>query len=476
MKSRFVLCVICLIVLWPFSVYAQGLGAISRKVDQLEEKLNQLEAQQKKQAEKSESKLPQAQADKGNRGLDSLVNVLASRVESLQRSVEQIMTEKNDTTEKQLVNDMARELREIKESLRVAIAKSDSLSKKDDKKYLEVKFPVSLYGYVKLDVSYDRSWVSSGNYCRWVESTRQNDDQFNVTARQTRLGLNFAGPNDNNTKTSGKVEIDFYNDGAENKNLPMLRHAFLKVTWPKMDFSVLAGQTSDVFSPLAINTINYIAGWWVGNIGYRRPQLRLSQGVKLSKKTSMTFELAAARSIGAEAIGNPCLQGRVALSFPVVAGKKGTIGVSGHSAREENFANSWSENIDLSIPLCSKVVLEGEGWHGENLDNYLGGIGQGVKGTARHPLPIKASGGWGALNIGPLKAWQFYLGASIDDPEDSVLANSDKTQNSSVFGNCWYNVNSAVQTGFEISYWNTRYKGLGPKENLRAQWAWIYKF
>jgi hypothetical protein len=92
--------------------------------------------------------------------------------------------------------------------------------------------------------------------------------------------LNFSTPTANGIETSGKLEIDFYGGGPENKNLPMMRHAFMKLDWPKRGFSILAGQTSDVISPLVPSTVNYSVAWWVGDIGYRRPQLRLTKAFK----------------------------------------------------------------------------------------------------------------------------------------------------------------------------------------------------
>lgn len=58
------------------------------------------------------------------------------------------------------------------------------------------KVDAELYGYIKVDSSYDTARTSVGNLARWVESegTRGHDDQFNLTANQTRLGLRFKCP------------------------------------------------------------------------------------------------------------------------------------------------------------------------------------------------------------------------------------------------------------------------------------------
>lgn len=37
---------------------------------------------------------------------------------------------------------------------------------------------------------------------------------------------------------------------------------------------------------------------------------------------------------------------------------------------------SWSLNLDLKLPVTSWLLLQAEGFIGENLGTYLGGIGQ----------------------------------------------------------------------------------------------------
>jgi len=354
--------------------------------------------------------------------------------------------------------------------------KRDSLPAAPQQSFLQVKYPISFYGYIKLDGSYDGSRVSTGNYMRWVDTAGPRDAQFNITARQTRLGLNFGGPKIAKSEAGGKLEIDFYGGGEENKNSLMLRQAYMKVAWSTIDFAIVAGQTNDVISPLNPSTMNYVVNWWSGNIGYRRPQFRLTKGFGLGHNVGLRFELAAARSIGGENTGLPSAQGRVALSVPLWTGKKTTLGISGHTGKEENDSHTWSAGLDLSLPILKKTTLDGEFWTGSNLDSYLGGIGQGLKGTAKDPLEIAAHGGWFALNTGPYRDWQFGAGASIDNPSDTYLVRGDRAQNMSTFGNIRYSLNEAVETGVELSYWETKYKDMDHATDVRLQWSWLYKF
>jgi hypothetical protein len=356
---------------------------------------------------------------------------------------------------------------------------------------------IQLYGYIKLDAAYDSSRVDTGDYARWVESESDNEDdsQFNMTARQTRLGAMISGPEDDGLKTSGRVEIDFYEGGAENKPRVMMRHAYLNILWPEDRFSILAGQTSDVISPLFPSTINYTVGWWVGNIGYRRPQIRLTKDLALSKDVDLKLEGALARTIGisnefttdsgADA-GYPGVQARAGITFPWLGYKPTTVGVSGHVAREEydtsasgdsKHFDSWSANLDVTQPINEWLTIKGEAFTGENLSAYLGGIGQGVNIDTFKEIGSK--GGWIAAALGPWDKWQFNVGfsaESVDGDDLRGMTGDKRTYNRSIFGNMLYSLNKSTQIGFELSHWRTDYQGEDDGDSIRAQGAFIYRF
>ena len=360
---------------------------------------------------------------------------------------------------------------------------------------------IQLYGYLKLDSAYDTSRIENGNYAKWVvsESTNDNDDQFNMTANQTRLGMLINGPDNGDMKTSGRVEVDFYGGGSENKAYLMMRHAYLKLDWPKSRFNIIAGQTSDVISPLYPSTINYSVGWWTGNIGYRRPQIRLTKELAFEEGGFLKLEGALARTIGrndavaapagtesGEDAGIPSLQGRISLTLPMFGAQEATVGLSGHWGEEEYdiAANgqdreftTWSLNLDYTQPLCSKMAIKAELFQGENLDAYLGGIGQGVTLTGANLYEeIGSKGGWIAASLGPWKNKRFNVGIAVDDVDRGNLNEGDRTVNRSVFGNVYCALNKQTDIGFELSHWRTEYRGPGDGESLRAQLALIYKF
>lgn len=362
---------------------------------------------------------------------------------------------------------------------------------------LETQFKVKLYGYVKLDIIYDSARTNAGNVAMWVESEEQSedDDDFHITVNQSRLGLELQAPEYSGICTIGKVELDFYGGGPENKSRPMLRQAYLQAEWPAFDFSILAGQAWDVISPLSPDTLNFLVQSCAGNMSYRRPQLRLNKGFALTQRIRLLVQGAVARTIGHAPLLYPTyldsgsdfgfgtFQGRIALSFPLLASKLTVLGFSGHWGREEydtdnrdnhELFDSWSFGCDLTFPLTDKIVFKGELWLGKNLDTYLAGINQGVNTVKLKE--ISSRGGWFSLSFGPWGDWRFNAGAGIEDPRDNNLNRNDRKQNLNIYGNVWYNITEFFQTGLEVGYWKTLYKGLECGDSIRIHTALMLQF
>lgn len=337
-----------------------------------------------------------------------------------------------------------------------------------------------LYGFIKLDTSYATSRTSTGDFQRWVDAHAldSHDPQLNMTANQTRLGFKVAGPADPDYRLCGKLEMDFYGGGAENKPLPYMRHAFVKMGFPGAGVDVIAGQTWDVVSPLNPKTVNYTVQWWAGNVGYRRPQLRVTKGFKLGS-SSLSIAGAVLRNIGhpvsddaggrldpgdsGEDSALPMLQGRLGFAFPLGGKAKSAVGVSGHWAREEidtdardthEAVDSWSGHVDLDLHLSSVIGIKGEAWMGQNLDSILGGVGQGLSGLD----PIKARGGWSALSLGPWGGVSFNLGGSVDDPDDDKLPVGGRARNLGAFANLFVDLLPRTTLGLEGALLQTDYK------------------
>jgi len=332
------------------------------------------------------------------------------------------------------------------------------------------RFGIRLYGRINLDMSYDTDKIDTGNFARWVETpdeVEKGDDQFNVSANASRLGVAVEGPGSESIESDALVEIDFYGGGGENTPKPRLRQAYAAVHWLGPEISVLFGQTWDVIHPLLPDQLNFVAGWWSGNIGFRRPQLRGSKAFALGGSRRLMLDLAIARTIGdpiftqdvgADA-GIPTLQMHLGYEFLGLAGQATSIGLSGHAGEQEcdSLAKdflTWSAGTDLSIPLSRELRLEGEAWTGQAVCTYLGGIGQGINTNLRRA--IRATGGWAALKYDLSSKWRFNLGGGVDDPWDRDLSPGMRSRNFSVFTNAKrYFFKRAFSVGLELMYMHT---------------------
>lgn len=362
------------------------------------------------------------------------------------------------------------------------------------KKSILSSLDIDVYGLIKADASHDSARTTPGNYVLYVDpQTQGHDDEFNMTVNHTRLGMNVGGPASDTLKTTGKVEIDFFgNYASENKAKIQMRHAYVNFFWPQSQISLLAGQTSDVFSPLNPYTLNYTVLWGAGNIAYRRSQVRLTEEMPVAEKVTVKLEEAVARTIGrtdptgaesGEDAGFPTVQGRASVKLPFFGPAPTVVGISGHYAQEEYDLDttgsrarfhSWSANLDVSQPVCKWLLIQGELFAGQDLDAYFGGISQGVNTTTREE--IASRGGWIAATLGPWSKFNFNVGAGLDDPDNADVPTGGRTANSSVFGNVIYSWNEHAQIGLELSRWETQYKGLPDGDDLRVQTSFMYAF
>jgi hypothetical protein len=388
------------------------------------------------------------------------------------------------------------------ESKRIEKLAVEKAEKKESPVISNFKFKP--YGYIKLDAAYDDSRTNLGDFILYVpnESQHKNDNEYSMTAKQTRLGLDIMAPEIYAWQAWGRIEFDFYGDGGaahENKAGVLLRHAFVELK--KKNFSLLAGQTSDLISPLNIDTLNYTVGWSVGNIGYRRPQLRGTYTYPFSKSTKIISALALARTTGTinedldldlqndgEDAGFPTVQGRLAVATKLLTANPTVFGVSGHYGEEEidwqvkpltpgkrqTRVKTWSINGDCELPLTSKLSVKGEFFTGYNLDDYFGGILQGVNPTTREV--IKSMGGWMQVSYKQSDKWNYRLGFGIDDPEEKDLSNNMRSRNSFYFGNVVYSLIPPVDIGLEYSFWETDHKGISKGTDNRIQTSIIYKW
>jgi hypothetical protein len=335
------------------------------------------------------------------------------------------------------------------------------------------KLTIQPYGYIKLDIIYDSDLMSIDNFARWVlpQSTDNATPTTHITANESRLGFLI-----NKGDISGKIEFDFYGvGGGENKPGLMVRKAYVQAKLK--NFTIRAGQDSDVISPLVPGTINYTVAWWAGDIGYRRPMVKL-----FNTNNEFTWTAAIARNIGGDINGDGLDDGTAAV-IPEFQGRfaykifdKHTIGLSGHYAQRDTLGvdgkyDAWSANLDLSAKITQHLILNGSSYIGSNTASMLGGIG-----NASTMDGVASQGGWLNLKFNPKTNYSISTVIVLDYPCDCDLNDGARSKNTTIFANVYYDILQGFLIGFEFSYWATEYKNMDTETAIVGQIAFRYNF
>lgn len=356
-----------------------------------------------------------------------------------------------------------------------------------------------IYGYTKLDIIYatQRTGFGDLNFYLLPTVAGQTQSSLNITARETRFGLDLQGPVSDEWKTTGKIELDFYTSvfggGNENAAAPRIRLAYADAANAN-GFSFRAGQDWDAFVTVNPKTVDaaFLGGY--GNLYGRRPQVRVTQVVKLGG-TTITARAAAARTIGqvTDAGGTqdggtdsaqPTVEGALFADAKLWTSKPARFSISGHTGTETNFNTVTNPNLQnyntqsiiggIILPVTETVSLQGTAWQGADLRAFFGGIYQGINTTLKRS--IEAQGGWAQItaNISPVV--NVNLGYGTDDPNDDNLNNGDRTLDTRTFTSLFYQVNTALSFAVEYSSLSTGYKNSTTANGEIYQTSAIYKF
>ncbi|MEO8701965.1 MAG: hypothetical protein ABI867_18110 [Kofleriaceae bacterium] len=332
--------------------------------------------------------------------------------------------------------------------------------------------PLSIYGFARLDILANDSRMSSLDQPEFVErepAAGQLDSAMTMTPRLSRIGISIDewDVTDRMFKGDGKLEVDFGGAG-DGTSAIRLRHAYASINM-KHRVELLAGQTIDLISPLFPAAQNDTQLRYAGNLGDRRPQLRLS----MLPTNKLTVAVAAAAKgvldqtdmdhdgqIDAMASAKPMLQWLVEARLPGIKQSTIRIGFSGHAGSSEladrTSIGSSSVGMHFFAPWGQRLILLGEGYVGKNMAELGGGIGQGV--NPMTTKPIHSAGGWLELATFPTKRHMLALGASGDSARASDLEIGDRETNSTVYGVLRYKPRPALQLGLEYLHWRTGYK------------------
>ncbi len=361
---------------------------------------------------------------------------------------------------------------------------------------------LKFYGFLRLDLDVDSQRANNDQTPLFITSAdprigKRGAGDFSMHPRLTRFGVDYSGPRIaalGDSKLSGKLELDFENGGSESRQIIRIRHGYLKMDWDNQ-FSILAGQTWDVVSPLFPTVNNDTLMWNAGNLGDRRPQFRFAWEPKYGQgQWSFTGAAGLTGAIDAQDLDNngyrdgeesgmPNAQARIGYAHSSwVKDQRASFGVSGiygwlntsRAIAGRTDFHSQSVNLDYTLPLSSRLSLRGEGWWGRNLSDVRGGVGQGI--NLANGREIRARGGWSELSLKLFRRWSLHPGYTTDDPVDADIPGGGRTRNRAFYVGNRVTPGGNFLFGFDYLRWRTDYKGFLPGISNRVNIFLQYSF
>lgn len=349
------------------------------------------------------------------------------------------------------------------------------------------KYKVNFYGQIKSDVSYDAHGVAADDYAMYVASEKGIERDFRASARGTRFGLDIT----DGDKVSAKIETDFLGlsenvvtstittTGGSTADL-RLRHAYVALKAGK--FEVLAGQTWHLLPLEFSGTNNEFALGYSGVLWMRAPQLRLTY--KASDKLS--FAAAAVRPTrkltDSEGTASGLPQAQAQAQLKVGKAKFTLMGAMGKWRATSGASLGKTGEVKLldfgyNIPVTSVFTLNGQVWTGQNLYDFLGGIGYNQYGKSA----VKASGGFANLAAKPAGRFSYNVAYGVDNPLNSKIAAgaTAKTKNTTLLANANCLVYEKVTVTLEAARQVTEYhlaSGYVNRDNLHYQMSFKFPF
>lgn len=345
---------------------------------------------------------------------------------------------------------------------------------------------VSLYGTLLMNAVYNTAPTNIEDVPLYVgkqgSAPAGGDKNFAMTARQTRLGLRFQGPEVAGAELSGQFEFDLFGGKTPLANgvdmdLFRLRLAYGRLDWKHIAFE--AGQDWGVFSPLNPTSL---AAYAIpefsasGNPWIRLPQIRAELKSDSAEASHWLWQVAAldpdmgdyptatfstARQPGIGELGRmPALESRVAWTDRA-EDRDFTIGLSGHYGRGKNYGSvngvsvfqpvdSWGVSLDYSLPFSHWFNLSGEAFEGRALGIYSVTAGESI-GAVGTPggHGVESRGGWTQAQFNMTKQWQINLAYGLEVPNASQLTVGTRWRNQTYMGNLTYKLSPAMTIAWE---------------------------
>jgi hypothetical protein len=414
-----------------------------------------------------------------------------------------------------MVEQLSREVAELKSTMKNKEASRDvslppkSISDSPIRKPIDKpavagvssKFGLSFYGYFKVDAFHDSGLTSHQEIPFWVSKGAANQKgNFDMTAKETRLGMNFSGPKAGGGKLAGKMEFDFYGNINSGSSIstnhafePRTRQAYLN--WSFDRWSLLAGKTWEPYIITIPQTLNFSYYNFMGQLGLRKTQVRFTTKIHPRIEWTNAILEPVGKIHGGDIDGDlqddatdaefPVLSTKLVFKPLLFSKKESMFGIATVYGKEkldshasglgEKTYDSFALQAGFNLPFNDHITLKASGFTGRNIDSFWGGIGQGINDTKNRA--IQASGGWAQLQLKFNPKTKLNLGYSVDNPKDDDLEVGQRSENSSILINGYYDFSAPLSLGLEYMQGQTKYKGQSKKEkNNRASSSIIFKF
>lgn len=388
--------------------------------------------------------------------------------------------------------DAARALREENAALRALIERQDErLARLEEAQGLasvdaaeEKPFDIELSGFLKSDFLWSDARMNSSSAPRFVRRGSGTDDQFSGTVQNSRFITRIQGPKVGDVSLRGYVEADLFNifsDTNVTNNMFRLRQLYIALDHPS--WTLLMGQTWDLFGPLNVATINTNGNlWFGGNAGFRRPQVQLRGSFEVAEGHKLVPAVSVNSNIGVSVndqgditdsgrdAGTPVVEGSLIYELAGYTPQPMKIGVSGLYGEEEvdslnKDVGQWGVGGHIVLPFTSRIQLVGELSWGSNLNAFLTGGGfDPVTGKK-----IKATSGWVQLTVDPTDSLELNAIFGVDDPYDSDLNPGALSKNRVIAANAKYTLYRNFVIGIEYERFDTHYLGES-KEDSNLVW------
>ena len=355
------------------------------------------------------------------------------------------------------IADLKAKLSAVKEEL------AESTAASGGKPILSSDIPIEVYGFIKTDVVYSDSQVNDIVSFSAASGTESDNDEFLVSAKLTRLGLNLTGVEiGDNGILKGKIETDFKGGG----DVLRLRQAYITLNYPK--WSVLAGEAWDFFSPLNPSMLNFGILRKSGNLGtIRHGMVYLTN--KLGKITTKVGVIDSGDS-DQEDSGWPCLAGHIAYKSGRLYFGVGAL--YGQSDVSGSDVDTWAGTVALKYKLTDRIKFVSEGYYGSNISAFMGGSPTGILNNKG----VRGIGGWAQLSITPIDKLVLSVGGGADDVKLAETSGDIWDINYSFFANMKLKLTKNIIWGLEFQRLTTKYTHKAGGDVDRYQSSLIYKF